>query len=63
MMLPIGINIFLSLVVGLLGRKTILGFWGNFIFSLFLTPIIPLVYVLITTSMLKRNKLSLSKEK
>lgn len=59
----IGLNIFLSLVVGLLGRKTLLGFWGNFIFSLFLTPIIPLVYVLIATSVAKKNQLSLSKQK
>jgi hypothetical protein len=61
-MMLMGLNIFLSLVVGLLGRKTILGFWGNFVFSLFLTPIVPLVYILIATNMGKRTQLPLSKE-
>ena len=42
--------IFLSLVVGMLGRKTSLGFWANFIFSLFLTPLIPLVYVVLAVN-------------
>jgi hypothetical protein len=40
--------VFLSVVVGLLGRKTFIGFWGCFIFSLFLSPVIPLIYVLLT---------------
>lgn len=39
--------IFLAVVVGLLGRKTFVGFWGNFIFSLFLSPVIPLAYILL----------------
>lgn len=60
-MIPIGLIFFLSLVVGLLGRKTILGFWGNFIFSLFLTPIVPLVYVLIASNKGKKSQASLSK--
>jgi hypothetical protein len=55
------LNIFLSFVVGMLGRKTLLGFWGNFIFSLFLTPIVPLVYILIATNMGKKTQLPLSK--
>jgi hypothetical protein len=55
------LDIFLSLVVGMLGRKTILGFWGNFIFSLFLTPIVPLIYILIAANMGKRTQLPLSK--
>lgn len=42
------IYIFLAFVVGLLGKKTYLGFWANFIFSLFFTPIIPLIYILIS---------------
>lgn len=41
------VYIFLALVVGFLGRKTYLGFWANFIFSLFFTPIPPLIYILI----------------
>lgn len=60
-MMLLFINIFLSFVVGILGRKTILGFWGNFIFSLFLTPIVPLVYILIATNMGKRSQLPLAK--
>lgn len=60
-MILMALNIFLSFVVGLLGRKTILGFWGNFIFSLFLTPIVPLIYILIATNMGKRTQLPLAK--
>lgn len=57
----LGLNFFLSLVVGLLGRKTIIGFWGNFIFSLFLTPIVPLIYILIATNKGKKAHISLTK--
>ena len=57
----IALNIFLSFVVGLLGRKTVIGFWGNFIFSLFLTPIVPLVYILIATNMGKSSQIPLTK--
>lgn len=57
----VGLDIFLSLVVGMLGRKTLLGFWGNFIFSLFLTPIVPLIYILIAANMGKKTRLPLSK--
>jgi len=46
-MLLTSIYIFISLVVGLLGKNTYLGFWANFIFSLFFTPIFPLIYILI----------------
>lgn len=38
----------LSVVVGILGRKTFIGFWGNFIFSLFFTPVPPMIYILLT---------------
>lgn len=38
----------LSLVVGILGRNTFIGFWGSFIFSLFFTPIPPMIYILLT---------------
>ena len=38
----------LSLVVGILGRKTFIGFWGNFLFSLFFTPIPSMIYILAT---------------
>jgi hypothetical protein len=47
--------IFLALVVGLLGRSTYLGFWANFIFSLFFTPIFPLIYILIASYKAKRT--------
>lgn len=51
--------VILSFVVGILGRKTILGFWGNFIFSLFLSPIVPLIFTLISNA--RENKLSAGK--
>lgn len=55
MILPI-LYFFLCIVVGLLGRKTYLGFWANFIFALFLTPLIPLIYVLIAQyKLVKKN--------
>jgi len=47
--------IFLCVVVGMLGKKTMLGFWGAFIFSLFFTPIIPLIYILIAVNIKKRR--------
>jgi hypothetical protein len=53
--------LFLCLVVALLGRKTILGFWGNLIFSLFLTPIVPLVYILIAANVGKKTQLPITK--
>lgn len=44
-----GFYLFICLVVGLLGRRTYLGFWMNFIFSIFFTPIVPLIYILIAS--------------
>ncbi len=38
----------LSLIVAILGRKTFIGFWGIFIFSLFFSPIPSLIYILAT---------------
>ena len=38
----------LSVIVGILGRKTFIGFWGNFIFSLFFSPVPPMIYILVT---------------
>lgn len=49
-------TLFLSIVVGILGRKTYLGFWANFIFSLFFTPLVPLVYILIASYKTKENE-------
>ncbi len=42
--------LFLCFVVGLLGKDTSFGFWVNFIFSIFFTPIPPLIYILIASS-------------
>lgn len=56
-----GFYVFLCLIVGMLGRKTILGFWGNFILSLFLTPIVPLIYILIATGIGKKTQIPLTK--
>ena len=51
--------IFLSLIVGFLGRKTILGFWGTLIFSLFFSPLIVVIYVILSDkakeNFLKKN--------
>lgn len=40
------LNIALSLVIGYLGRKRRMGFWGLFFGSMFLTPLIGLVILL-----------------
>jgi hypothetical protein len=45
---------FLAFVVGILGRKTRVGFWGSFIFSIFLTPLLPLILILLTSDVKKR---------
>ncbi len=41
--------IFLSAVVAVLGRKTRLGFWGNLILGLFLSPLVSLIIVFMTS--------------
>ncbi len=41
--------IFLSFVVAVLGRKTRLGFWGNLILGLFLSPLVSLIIVFMTS--------------
>jgi hypothetical protein len=48
--------LFLCVVVGFLGRKTALGFWINLIISIFFTPIIALVYVIIAQSASSKKK-------
>lgn len=57
----IGFYVFLCLVTGLLGKNTYLGFWANFIFSLFFTPIVPLVYILIAGFKNKKEEVLQSK--
>lgn len=42
------LNIVLSLMIGYLGRKRRMGFWGLFFGSMFLTPLIGLVILLAT---------------
>jgi hypothetical protein len=37
----------LSIIVGMLGKNTYIGFWGNFILSLFFSPLVGIVYVLL----------------
>jgi len=48
-----------SLVMGILGRKTFIGFWGNFIFSLFFSPVPSMIYILATRAY---NKLITTKQ-
>jgi hypothetical protein len=57
----IGFYIFICLVTGILGRSTYLGFWANFIFSLFFTPLFPLVYILIAGYKNKKKEVYQSK--
>ncbi|MDX9882071.1 MAG: hypothetical protein RBS73_08380 [Prolixibacteraceae bacterium] len=53
--------VFLAFVVGFLGRRTYLGFWANFIFALFFTPILPLIYILIANYKNKKEGTTLYK--
>lgn len=47
MILPI-VYLLLSLVVGFLGRRTFIGFWGSVIFSIFLSPVVVMLYILLS---------------
>ena len=39
----------LAFLVGLLGRNTLFGFWGNFLLSVLFSPLIPLaIYVVVS---------------
>jgi len=37
----------LCLIVGMLGRDKQIGFWGFFLLSIIITPIVPLLFMLI----------------
>jgi nitrogen fixation-related uncharacterized protein len=46
--MPIQILVGLAIAIGLLGRKTFFGFWGNFVLSMIFTPLVPLaIYAVI----------------
>lgn len=45
--LLIGTYFFFSVLVGIGGRKTVIGFWGTFILSILLTPFILAFFILI----------------
>ena len=48
MLTAFSLSIFLSLIIGYLGRKRRIGFWGLTFGSLLLTPIVGLLLLLIT---------------
>ena len=41
--------VILAVIVGLFGRDKTIGFWGFFLLSLLITPIIPAVFMLISS--------------
>ena len=43
-----------SVLVGYLGRRRRVGFLGNFLFSLFLTPLLVLLILILTTEKRRR---------
>ncbi|HTY37269.1 MAG TPA: hypothetical protein VMH23_09170 [Bacteroidota bacterium] len=53
--MPIYIWIGLAIFVGLLGRKTPFGFWGNFALSMLFSPLVPLV-IYVVISMDRKNQ-------
>lgn len=48
MLTAFSLSIFLSLIIGYLGRRRRIGFWGLTFGSLLLTPIVGLLLLLIT---------------
>lgn len=46
MLLIILLNLLLSAGVGYLGRNTKFGFWGNFVCSILLTPVVGIILVI-----------------
>ena len=49
----LAIILVLSLLIGLLGMNSRLGFWGNFFASILLTPLVGLLLVIASTG--KKN--------
>jgi hypothetical protein len=41
--MPVYFWIGMAVVVGILGRKNFFGFWGNFVLSMLLSPLVPVV--------------------
>jgi len=60
MELFIFVLLILSFIVGLLGKNTFLGFWGSFILSIFFTPAIILIVILIIEKGNSKKKASLN---
>jgi hypothetical protein len=44
---PYVLYVVFSFFIGLLGRKRLLGFWGFFLISLFLTPFIGVLFLVV----------------
>ena len=55
MITAFSLSIFLSLVIGYLGRRRRIGFWGLTFGSLLLTPIVGLILLLITDDVPKHR--------
>lgn len=45
--MPIYFWVGIAVLVGILGRKTFFGFWGNFVLSMLLSPLVPLVIIVV----------------
>jgi hypothetical protein len=45
----------LSIIVGFLGVNSPLGFWGGFILSIFFSPVIPLLFILLMKNKNQKN--------
>ena len=48
--------IFFSILIGLLGQKRKIGFWGAFLFSILLSPIIGLIITLISDNAISEKE-------
>lgn len=47
-MLPL-FYVLVCVLVGVIGRRSNIGFWGFFVFSLFLTPILGLIVIVLAS--------------
>jgi hypothetical protein len=49
----------LAVLVGILGRKTFFGFWGNFALSVLFSPLVPIIiYVVISIDRKLQKRIS-----
>lgn len=54
----IGVYLVFCLIIALLGRNVLVGFWGVLVISIFLTPLLTAILILFFKPKLRKKKLS-----